>query len=718
MKYLLSIIVIFLLPFQSFGSFHARNITRPGYDWYYFKMEQLNCDVEVMGLFYQTTITFKLSLTRTDFDAPYPGDYEIIWDFTLVEDAAVTDCWLKPANSTEFINADIVDLDTAEKNYDKYPYTQPRMLLRHRWDRQWNGDLNKRFQMSFTPVTLTQSPTIKIRYISPCLPYYDTRRILIPLNEFATYFTCWPVIRIRDFDNPAASPYAISETDYLLTWYKSGDYWQTTYNFDYSQLIIGCTPESPERAERSYLRTFTKDDVQFYQLSLLPPLSDQDIKQKNILLAVDLTAWNVDRNVVVEEFEKAVRLSTTEKDSITLLYTAFTPAIYDSNFITATPAHLGQIFTKLKSQPSPKLNTLPQLLRQGVNIFNIHKRSGEIWLLSNANTHCDPPETAMEIISQTMGIAEHPIKFKVINADFSYWPSQWINNQNYIGDDYLFENLARLSWGTFVKLREAAYSYNFLDAMLDGLAPTTTSVEIAADPAGGLSYSTFQLNRGRVNFPITLPYYEIGLFDGSTPFNVNYFGLIDGDLFAKSINIPQQAQDLGWDILATYWYDRYIQNLLREPQSFETIDFIQETSVSERLLTPYSGFVIPGPEGEAAFRRLTEQAVTAVLPREEKTVEIPRKFEIAAYPNPFNSSTMITMPLQPDENRTTIHITIFNYLGQIIRTETVTVDPSLEALRFQWDGLDNDRVAVTSGVYIVHVAFSDVSKNLKITLLR
>lgn len=714
MKYLILIMMIFLLPLQSFASFHARNISRPGYDWDYFKLEQLNCDVEVMGLFYQTTITFKLSLIRTDWGAPVSGDYEIIWDCTLVEDAAITDCWLKPEGSAEFINADIIDLDTAEENYDKYPYARPRLLLRHRWDRQWNGELYKRFQMRFTPVTLSQSPTIKIRYLSPCLAFYNVRRILVPLNEFAVYMTCWPVIRVRDYDNPAASPDAISETDYLLTWYRTGDYWQTTYDFNYGLLIIGCAPES---LDRSYLRIYKKDDAQFYQLSLLPPLSPQEIEQKNILLAVDLTAWNVDRSVVMNEFEKAVHLSVTDKDSITLLYTAFTPAVYDSNFVSATPAHLNQIFNKLKSQPSPKLNTLPQLLRQCVNIFNIHQRSGEIWLLSNANTHCDPLETAMEIISQTLGIAEHPIKFKIISADFSYWPSYRINNQNYIGDDYLFENLARLSWGTFVKTREAGYSFNFLDAMLDGLAPVTTSVEIAADPSGGLCHSRFPLNRGRVNFPITLPYYEIGLFDGSAPFDVNYFGLIDGDLFTKSINIAQQTQDPGWDILATCWFDRYIQNLLKEPQSFETIDFIEQASASQRLLTPYSGFVIAGPEGQAAFRRLTEEAETAIQAREEKTAEIPRAFELQAYPNPFNSSTTITMPLQAGENRTTVVITIFNCLGQMIRNEVLTLDPS-EILKFQWDGLDNDRTAAASGVYVVHIAVSNISKNIKITLLR
>jgi hypothetical protein len=400
------------------------------------------------------------------------------------------------------------------------------------------------------------------------------------------------------------------------------------------------------------------------------------------------------------------------------LYTAFTPAVYDSNFVPATPLHLTKIFARLKNLPSPKLNSLPQLLRQCVNVFNIHKRSGEIWLVSNANTHCDPPATAMEIISQTLGIAEHPIKFKIINADLSYWPAFWINNQNYVGDDYLFENLTRLSWGTFVKLRQAAYSYNFVDAMLDGLAPTTTSVEVAADPAGGLSYSRFQLNRGRVNFPITLPYYEIGLFDGSAPFHVNYFGLIDGDLFAKSVDIPQQTPDPGWDILTTYWYDRYIQNLLKEPQSFETIAFIQQTSVDERLLTPYCGFILPGPEGQAAFKRLTEEAETAVLPFEEEKIEVPRTLTLAAYPNPFNSSTTITMPLQLNGNDSSVRITIFNCLGQIIRNEIITIDPSTELLRFQWDGLDNDRVATASGLYIVHIVFADVAKTIKITLLR
>jgi len=374
------------------------------------------------------------------------------------------------------------------------------------------------------------------------------------------------------------------------------------------------------------------------------------------------------------------------------------------------------IFKKLLNQPAPSLNTLPHLLRQCVRIFNIHKKSGEIWLVTNANSHSDPPETALEIISQTTGMAEHPIKFRIISADMDYWPSQTINQQTYYGNDFLYENLARLSWGSFVKLRDNYQTYNYLDVMLDCIAPTVTSVEIAADPAGGLSYSRFQLNRGRVNFPITLPYYEIGLFDGAQPFNVNFFGLLNGDLFAENAAIARQPDDPGWEILCTYWYDRYVQNLLAEPQSFETIDYIEKVSVDERLLTPYSGFIIPGAGGMMAFSRLTEQTQTAVQPPEEDT-ELPQNFELTAYPNPFNSSTTVLLP-PGMADATEINIAIFNCLGQIIRDETVSLNQAFDSFKYRWDGLDNNHLSAATGVYIICIRIGEITQNIKVTLLR
>ncbi|MBC8183970.1 hypothetical protein H8E88_22985 [candidate division KSB1 bacterium] len=511
MKRFVFFILILAIASTAFASFHAVKLTSSFNSWHHFEMKQLSVDVQTFGLFYETTIAFKLGFAP-DYHGNLPpaGEYKITWDFNLVENAVITNCWLKAIGATDFIEADIVDLTTAEEQYEIAPQSQPRQLLRYRWYRNYSGTISKNYQMRFSPMTLTDAPVIKIRYLTPCLPYYNYRRIILPLNEFRVKVKNDITLRINDQDNPNEKPDFISNYSSTISWSKEGGWWKAILKSRsfFNQLLFGLAPETPDRI---YLRTFANDETQFYQMAILPPITPEDRTPKNILLAVDLTDQTSNRKYIFEKYQKAVQLSASTHDSISLVYSSFTPVTYDSGFIPVTSQRINKMFECVISEPAPRLNTLPHLLRQAIHLFNLNKKSGEIWLVSDAYTHSDPAATAMEIISQTLGYAEQPVTFRIINASYETRPYIWLNGQRYAGNDYLYENLSRLSRGSYVKLREQA-GYDFLDTILDCIAPTAATVEVDPQPVNGLSYSRFALNRGRVNFPITLPYYEIGLY--------------------------------------------------------------------------------------------------------------------------------------------------------------------------------------------------------------
>ena len=710
MKRTLLLILLFCSSSAN-ASFYARNLDGSGYTWNYFDLKQLSCDVECFGLFYQTTITFEIVLMPWPYGGDFrPGAYEVFWDFDLVEGAVITDCWIKSWGAAAFRNAEIVDLTSAEKRYQAAPTAQPRLLLRHRYYRTWNGELQKRFEMNFSPVTLTQSPTIKIRYLSPCLPYYNARRLILPLNEFSTFQQSGaPTLQIWDHDNPAMQPITLSGN--ANEWKKTGDYWRafTAPN----RTILALAPES---ASRSYLRTWQQDGASFYQLAMAPPVQQQDRRRRNIMLAIDLSGQQNNYYELLQTFQQAVNLSLFEADSMALIYSSFSPVMADLSFAPYSPGKLEALFSGPISQPPPILNTLPQLLREAVDFFNQAQREGEIWLLSDANRHCDPLATAMEIIQQTHGRAVKPIVFRIISADMSYNLYQTINAQVYYGNDYLYENLARSSWGAFVRLRNTAW-FEYLDFMLDAIAPTVNTVEIDPEPAGGLSYSRFQLNQGRANFPTTVPFYEIGLYDGATPFDVHFYGSFQGELFSRSEAIDRQVNDPGWGAVATYWHNRYIQNLLLEPQSHETIAYIENASVENRLLTPYSGFIVPGADGLLAFTRLDEATAVAVHGAEPGQAEQPQRCELTAYPNPFNAATTLDIALPGLQEAETVEVHIVNFLGQTVYEHQFEASAGTR-LQLVWDGLDPAGRPVGSGIYLVIVHAGNLAKNIKISLIK
>ena len=77
--------------------------------------------------------------------------------------------------------------------------------------------------------------------------------------------------------------------------------------------------------------------------------------------------------------------------------------------------------------------------------------------------------------------------------------------------------------------------------------------------------------------------------------------------------------------------------------------------------------------------------------------KLPQQFALKPnYPNPFNSSTTITFELSRNSN---IKLSIVNIQGKHIKT---LINGKLESGSYQytWDGTDNSRNNLSSGIYI------------------
>jgi hypothetical protein len=711
--------LLFLLPIRAVPYF---NVTGPA-GWYETSMNQISCELEMLGLFHRITFTFQLELLPHCYwyTDNCSGDVILDWNFGLTEDAVITGCWMKPRGASEFIEAQISDLTSAEEKYESHPNARPRLLLRQRITRGWSGESNRNYEMRIDPVQVSpqKSPVIKIQYIAPCQPFYEARRLWLPLGDFSVTYPCDLSLSYLDPDNVNEQIKPLNGYSGSVDWSKSGGFHKTTlyysygppYYRSYSNVLWAGASES---RDRSYLRIVEEQSWRFYQLSIAPPIKPEDRKPKNILLAVDLSDRTGYQSSALEAFKKAVGISASPLDSISMIYSGFTPVVFDTLFRPVTPTQISSMFTSMKNPPV--LNTLPHLLRQAVDLFNRRDREGEIWLITDAYNHSNPPQSAMEIVGQTVQNLKRPVAFRIlsINSGGEYL---YINGQYYYGNDYLYEILARLSRGSFVSLNNYP-SYSYLDAALDCFAPTAAVVEIDPEPQGGLSYSRFDLNRGRSDFPIGIPYYEIGIFDGNVPFNVHYFGTLDGNLFSKDVPIQRAAEDPGWKITADYWYSLYIKNLLLEPQSHETVIYIENISVSRRILTPYSGFVISGQDGVLAFKPLDNNSEILSTVETSNFSDVPKKFNFSAFPNPFNDATTLSLQFSQLGSGQKVEIRIFNTLGQVIRTWTMPMGTVASNLEVRWDSKDELGQSVPSGVYLVVLRAGQILKNIKITLLK
>ncbi|MBL7067654.1 MAG: T9SS type A sorting domain-containing protein [Candidatus Marinimicrobia bacterium] len=108
-------------------------------------------------------------------------------------------------------------------------------------------------------------------------------------------------------------------------------------------------------------------------------------------------------------------------------------------------------------------------------------------------------------------------------------------------------------------------------------------------------------------------------------------------------------------------------------------------------------------------------APTAIEPEDEKTTRVPEKFTLLQnYPNPFNPETTIEYAL-PNQSKVTL--TVFNILGQQVRTLTNTVQ---EAGNYSvvWNASDDLGKAVPTGMYLYVLRTNDQRMTRKMLLIR
>lgn len=99
---------------------------------------------------------------------------------------------------------------------------------------------------------------------------------------------------------------------------------------------------------------------------------------------------------------------------------------------------------------------------------------------------------------------------------------------------------------------------------------------------------------------------------------------------------------------------------------------------------------------------------------------LPRSFALEQnYPNPFNAATVITFSLDDaSAARIDTKLSIFNVLGQKIKTLHDGELPAQGSFSYTWDGTDNEGNGVASGVYFYRLTMGDKHESRKMVLLK
>jgi flagellar hook assembly protein FlgD len=96
------------------------------------------------------------------------------------------------------------------------------------------------------------------------------------------------------------------------------------------------------------------------------------------------------------------------------------------------------------------------------------------------------------------------------------------------------------------------------------------------------------------------------------------------------------------------------------------------------------------------------------------TPEIDRTRLLGIHPNPFNPTTTVDFELRTQAWTT---ISIYNVLGQLVRTESLGTQPA-GMHNWVWKGTDQKGTSVSSGVYFVVLRAGTAVDKRKAVLLK
>lgn len=165
--------------------------------------------------------------------------------------------------------------------------------------------------------------------------------------------------------------------------------------------------------------------------------------------------------------------------------------------------------------------------------------------------------------------------------------------------------------------------------------------------------------------------------------------------------------------LTKIWAKQKIEDLLIEyykleedsPEALLIREEIVGISLNYGVLTPFTSFSGSDPTG-------LEEDLSIAESREH-----PQAYELLGnYPNPFNPVTTISFRVNTNLHGT-VHLKIYNSLGQIIRIMTMTISGP-GTYQIAWDGLIDSGSAATSGNYFYIIDFGEGLLAGKMTLMR
>jgi Ca-activated chloride channel family protein len=703
--------LLFGILFFSLTNVFGHNQLRVGdprnsWQTYQGTIEEASLTVAPKGLFMEYGLTLTFS-SRGTIWTDVKDTLEVTLNFDLPENAMITDSWLWFGEDT--IKAVILDRWTASSIYESIVQRRrdPSILFKQS---------ATQYELRIFPMAASETRKVKITYLVPVMWNKTKITANLPLNILKTSLTLPSKLTVttREDDqwkNPVItgdeSLVFISKTDENNGKSKTVEIPSSKFS---SNLKVGFdTPLT----NGYYFSKYQTGDEGYYQLALSPStfLNSSGAKKVAVLVDYDASNTNLKSLEILNILKEEMQNNLNTADSFNLIFSNLNILRHGEKWVQATHQNIEAAFQIFDNQLSSYSN-LATLLANGIEFVNDNGSDGKILLVSSSNQYSDF-KVANKLIDDLLALMK--IKIPIHIADYQYLNYRYYtaNNIQYMGNGYFYSNLAKLTVGSYQNLQNGKTESEIFGLAFKYLHGSINSFDLHTTLKDGFCYSRYNLNKDENVAYLNEMILQVGKFKGTFPFEINFSGEYNKEIFSKKIEISGNAQTENEPDVQKIWAGSFIKNMEKNYSTNDIVGEIIQESIKNRILSLYTSFLCLEDTSKWCLTCLPNQfrnELDNVLTSSNNFGEL--KDTVSVYPNPFTNK--VSIETQLTESSDLQDLSVYDLKGSLIYKFDKNILKAGSKKTVTWNGQSQNGEKLKAGIYLLVFRTAQTSKTVKL----
>ncbi|MBI9070816.1 MAG: T9SS type A sorting domain-containing protein [Melioribacteraceae bacterium] len=727
MKKLFLIYMILITSITFAGEYSVYEANYPNVKDYNVNIHDATIKVVPRGNFIEMNLYMTISYDFNSWFFKNYNELEFLWKFSLPENAIMTDykLWITEDST---VSATVMDKWTAELMFSDVstPIRHPGLLTQSEATR--DGKVN--YELKIFPVKRSEKRKFKIQYLVPGRPSANSLRAWLPITQIIAEKTINNVNKVNikyEYNRNSAEPRVVGAEVLNKEQSITDSTWSLQIPVLYDQFVEFVIPSPIE--DHAYLSSYKYNDENYYHLAVYPPKTPKIKEDRKVLVCVDLNIYNTknfDGEYLITYLKETIAQAMDENDSINVMIAYDDIVVGSENWISCSEENLDWLFTKVMKRSFPTYSYFQPLMSKAAEFINKSSGNPEVVVFSNTDEInlgvSDKEALAGEILDMfTKNSKLHFVDLDNVNGlVYNY------SNGNGYYETQLQSFYGKMSYETAGNLYYLRYHdiKTILNAFFYEKISHFESVEVQMTFQNGYSFSKHLMNQNEGYYPLDFPIMQAGKFIGDFPITVKIIGKKQMEIVDTTFIITESDLKEGDQKIATSWYGENIRGLLDYSYDPLTISSIVDMSIEQKILTPYTGFIVidksltnynnkedegDDDSGGEDYDEGNDGNTTSVEEDSTTTADI----EFSAYPNPFNSTVTLKVYIPEFADYSLI---IYNILGQKVKEFDLSSMPKgINYIR--WHGDTDDNLKVSSGLYFAVIHGKNFTKSIKLHLV-